>query len=362
MPRLRWRPLLAWSALGTLIGVAFTLVNLATTMDDLGHLVDTKPQSLAAPIVGPELGPDALRDGGDHDGAWFYVIARDPFDLDAAAAHLDGAHYRLQRIGFPMVVWVLHPVGGGWSLVWTMFAVGVAAAFGGGVATGALSATLRGPPAVAVVFPVMIGTVLSLRISVPDPLAWALAVAAVVLVLRGHLVWAVLAGTLAALTREPVLLVFLGLLIARRDRRSLLVLAVPAAVTAAWGVWLRLAVPDLGQNITAFGVPLRGVWDAARFWAQGYEPLGLVSFVVGIGVAVAALVKRGLGHPLGWILALQVAFLALLNVDVLGPERNVSRAVMPLVVFGIVMLVTPRAGDALHGSAPSAAVDADPSR
>lgn len=343
MPRLRWGPLLAWSALGTLLCVAFTLVNLAATQDNLGHLVDTKPHSVAAPVLGADLGPDVLKEGGDHDGAFFYVQARSPFDLAGAAPFVDRPHYRLQRLGYPLASWLLHPTGGGWGLLWSMFAVGVLSVFLGGVGTGALSQTWEGPSWPAVIFPTMLGSILSLRISVADPMALALAVWAVVALVRGRLALALVAGVAAALTREPILLVFVGVLLARRDRQGVALVAVPAAAVLAWGIVVRLAVQNPGEYIAEFGVPLQGVVESGRFWAQGFEPLGLLAFLVGLGFAVAALVKRGLRHPLSWVVVLQLAFLVVLKVSVLAPERNASRAVMPMMVFGVVMLATPAA-------------------
>jgi hypothetical protein len=343
MARLRWRPLVGWSALGTVIAVAFTLLNLAVTQDDLGHLVDTKPTSVAAPVLGRELGPEVLKDGGDHDGAFFYVQARQPFDLAGAAPFVDRPHYRLQRVGYPLAAWLLHPFGGGWGLLWTMFAVGVLSLFLGGVGAGALAQTWRGSSVPAVFFPAMVGSVLSLRISVADPLALALAVWAVVALARGRLALALLAGVAAALTREPILLVFVGVLVHRRDRPSLALVAVPAGAVAAWGIVVRLAVDNPGEYIAEFGLPFQGIWQSIRFWAEGYEPLGAIAFVIGAGVAVVALVRRGLRHPLSWVLVLQLVFLILLKVSVLAPERNASRAVMPMMVFAVVMLATPDA-------------------
>lgn len=334
---------MAWSALGTLICVVLVLTNLSATLDNLGHLVDTKPGSVAAPVLETDLGPEAVKEGGNHDGAFFYVQARNPFDLGAAAPFVDRPHYRLQRLGYPLASWLLHPTGGGWGLLWAMFAVGVLSVFFGGIGTGALSQTWEGPSWPAVIFPTMLGSILSLRISVADPMALALAVWAIVAIVRGRLALALVAGVAAALTREPILLVFVGVLLARRDRQAVALVAVPAAAVLAWGVVVRLAVQNPGEYIAEFGVPMQGIVESGRFWAQGFEPLGLIAFVVGLAAAVAALVRRGLRHPLSWVVILQIAFLVVLKVSVLAPERNASRAVMPMMIFGLVMLATPAA-------------------
>ena len=79
MPRLPWRSLLLWSLLGTLLSGVFVLNDLRSTSSVLGTLVDTSPEDPAARVLGDELGPDAVRAGGRHDGAYFYVVARNPF-------------------------------------------------------------------------------------------------------------------------------------------------------------------------------------------------------------------------------------------------------------------------------------------
>ncbi len=340
MPRLPWRALLLWSLAGTAFVVAWTFWDLATTRPDLGGLVVTGPDVPGADGLRAELGDDAVHEGGKHDGAFFYAIARDPFAPSEAAAALDGPQYRLQRIGFPLLAWALHPTGGGDGLVRSMFVVGVLGVFGGAVATGALSVTLRGPPWPAAVFAVALGSFISLRISVPDPLALALAIGAIVLVLRGHLGWAVVAAVAAGLTRETIVVVFVGWLLSRRDRDALVLLLAPSLAIVAWGAYLLRAVPP-GDHTVAFGPPFVGVVDSFRFWFRGNEPLGLIGLLLAAGLAGTALWKRGLRHPLAGAVVASLVFLVPVTASVLAPERNANRMVLPVLVLGVVMLVTP---------------------
>lgn len=342
MPRLPWTKLVSWTLVGVVVAMAWVLFDLASTRADLGTLVDTSPADPSAPVLEREVGPDAVRPGGKHDGAYFYVIARDPFDLDQVAAHVDGPRYRLQRIAFPMAAWVLHPTGGGDGLVWAMFAVGVASLVGGGLALGALSVTLRGPPWPAVIFPVMIGSVVSLRISVADPMALALALGALVLFYRGRLAPAVVLAVLAVLAKEPTILVFAGVVLAERNRRSLVLAAVPAAVMGAWLVALTRLVPA-GETTQNFSLPFATWPDSIRAWFSFVEPLGFLSILLGVGIGGYALAKRGWRHPLFFVVLVQIGFLVVLAPSVLVPERSASRQVMTMVALGVVMLVTPAA-------------------
>lgn len=338
-----WRSVLIWSIVGTVLATGLGLWNLRTSEEVLGPLVTTVSGSAAAPTLERELGATAINDGGAHDGAYYYVVARRPWDLTTVAESLDAPRYRLQRIVFPVAARVAYPFGDGTGLMWSLFAVGVIGIFVGCAATGALSAALRGPAWPAVVFGAMPGAMLSLRISVSDPLALALALWAVVLAIRGRWVWAIVLGCLAVLTKEPLLLVLVGYAVHRWDRRAALLVAVPAAVAAAWAAVLFVAVPAGHNRGGTLALPFSGLIESARFWAQGYEPLGLLAVLVGLVLAGAALAKRGLGHPLAWAVAIQLAFLLVVHVDTLGPERNGSRLLLPVAVLAVVMLATPTA-------------------
>jgi len=330
-----------WALIGTMGGVGLTLFDLGRTEEQLGGLVVARPDQPAAALLAEELGPEAVRAGGGHDGAFFYAIARDPWHLDANSDALDAPRYRTQRILFPLLGWLGHPTGGGQGLVLSLFAVGVLALFVGAMGMGALSVTLRGPPWLAVLFPLMIGSFLSLRLTVADPLSMALVLVAVVLLLRGHLGWALVAATAAVLAKETAVLLLVGIAIHRRDRAGAVFAAVPAAVGAGWAIMLRLVIPFPGSSTPAFGPPLSGLFESVQFWARYDEPLGWMSITVALVLTVAALVKHGIRHPLAWAIILQLALLCVVTASVLGPERNASRAVLPLTVLAIVMLATP---------------------
>src|SRR6478672_2375409 len=109
MAPLPWRTIIGWAAIGWIICLAITLTNVATTSDQLGGLVDARHDQPTAPLLQREIGDSATRDGGGHDGAFFYALAESPFRVDQAAPFLDRPRYRAQRILFPAVVWVAHP-------------------------------------------------------------------------------------------------------------------------------------------------------------------------------------------------------------------------------------------------------------
>jgi len=337
-----WRPVLLWAFTGTAFAVAMTLANLASTYDTLGGLVVTGPGDPAAKVFAEDMPGYPVLNSGRHDGALFYVIAREPMHPESAAEGLDRPRYRLQRTLFPWLAWALHPTGGGEGLVWAMFIVGVIGVFAGSVATGALSVQLRGPPWPAIAFGLMTGTFTSLRISTPDPLALAFAFWALWFLLRNKLGWAVLVAVASVLTKETSLLVLVGFALWRRDRDSALVVAAPVAVAGAWWLWLRILLPDVGNQVVEFVPPFTGWVEAGRFWAQGYEPLGLMSFVAAVVVSIVALVRGGLRHPFGWAILLNLGMFVVLSVSAIAPERSAGRTTMAAFLLAIIVLATYR--------------------
>ncbi len=357
--KLPMRTIALIALLGTMVCVTLTIADYTSTKGTLGGLIAQDPKYGGNMLPEDELDGPPGAYGGGHDGRYFYAIARDFPNLSAAAPNLDRPAYRFQRILFPALARLLHPVGNGPGLIWTMFAIGVIGVFLAGFATGCLAAQLGGSLWVAAIPPMFFGSWVSLRITVPDPLALGLALGAVVLSMRSRHRWALVAGIAAALTRDTSVIILIGYALWRRDRRSVVLAAVPAGTILLWAVALRLMhfpTPS-GEDVVEFTWPLQGLWLATtKFWftydpdsatkiVTRYEPLGWISLFPAIALGVAGLVRRGLRHPVGWMLVGQLAVLLVVKVDVLGPERNASRMALPLIALGLVSIVTPRAPD-----------------
>ena len=225
-----------------------------------------------------------------------------------------------------------------------MFAIlGVAALLLGSLATGALSATLGGPPSAAALFALMPGAYLSLRFTLADSLALALAVAALAASARERPRLAVVLAVLAVLARETTLVVFAGWWLgARRDRGRAEMVLVAAATAGSLAILLRVAVPAGAAPSGELGLPLLGLIDATRLiWTHGQELLGLVITVASIGLGVWVLVRRGLRHPLSWVIAANLAFVTVMGTSVVGLYFGAGRTMMPILLFGSLMLVCP---------------------
>lgn len=342
-----------WALCGTAICVGITLLSLARTYDELGGLVDTRPDHPAAEVILADMPGEHLTQPGERDGAMYYAIARDPWNLQANARYLDDPPYRYQRLLIPVLSWALHPTGGGSSLVWVMFAVGVAGIFVGAVGTGGLSVALRGPPWMGLVFCLLPGAYISLRQTCPDAVAVALAMVGVLLSLRGRPGWAVVAMVAAVFAKESILLVPIGVAMWRRDGPGLALAGVPAALFAGWYVTVRLLLPEGFSPTENFTTPFAGWIRAWDYWSQGGFPIGMVSSLLAVGLGVVALVRRRFDHPLSYAVALSLVASTVYSVNAVLQDANSPRNMLALQAMALLMLVAPGPITRAHLAAPA---------
>ena len=328
---------------GTLLTTAFVLFDVRSRESVALALLVAGKAGPAWHVIRRDF-PDAEAHtpaGLGHDGQLFYAIARQPMRLAAVAPSLDHPRYRLQRPLLAWLAWTLHPGGGGPGLVWALFAVGVLGLFVGGLASGMLASSLGGRPEVAALFPLLGGSFASLRITAADALATALALAATALLVDRRWRSAVAVGVLAVLAKETALLILLGVLAWKRSRDALAVAGAATAVSAAWWLWLRHAFGGEPGPPELLAAPLRGLADSVRLWASGEQTMAAVWVPAAVVLGALALVSRGVRHPCGPAIVLQLALLTVLSLDVLGLDFNGTRATLPLVALAVIALAAP---------------------
>lgn len=312
------------------------------TVDALLGAGDEGPSRAAIEEEIPDLAP---LEGVGHDGQQFYVIARHPFDPQAAEGAVGPLAYRYRRILFPLVAGRMAP-GGGRPVIAAFFALSLL-----GVALGARALQLlgRGPrwmPLVAAVSPAVIT---SLTLSLSDALGSGLALMAVALASRRRWGWAVALAVLAALTRETFLVVAVALLLtpAMPVRWRAAALLAPVAAVGGWMLWLAGAIPgtsvlDGGSDQLAlpFAGYLSGDTDAQTFLVAG---LAIVLLVVG------ALRTRVVAPHVAAVLALQAVLLVCVSELVAFNWVNAVRTaapLLPLAVWAVLLRPTPADADA----------------
>ena len=343
-PRLDWREIAKWALLGTLVISVWVLFDVERSGRNALNFIQPGAQGPSAAVFHEDFPKVQLPNGLGLDGQQYYAVARDPFHPTQVAPLLDRPRYRLQRPLLPWLAWLVHPTGGGYGLVWAFVLVGILGILLGSLATGALAVQLGGRPWLAIAFAITPGAWFSLRASVADALALGLAIAAIACAHRERWWPAVLFAVAAVLAKEVIIFVLAGWVLwkwlSSKSRTALLLVAVPAAVALGWWIALRVMLPG-HEAIGELGAPFVGWRDAWHTsWSHGKELVGMAAAIGSAIVGVAALVRRGLKHPLGWAIAFNLALAALENGDVIGNNYGSTRALMPVLVLGIVAFFT----------------------
>ena len=341
---LPWEAIIRFAALGTLCMSAYVLLHVAQSSANPLDFIQPGANGPSAQVISADFPDDELPPGLGLDGQQYYAVARDPIHLRDDAAFLDRPRYRLQRPVFSSLAWMLHPSGGGTGLIIAFVVVGIAALFVGGVATGALSVALGGPPWAAALFAATPGAFWSLRVTVADALALALALSAVAFAAHSQHRRAVACAIVAVLTKEVALLVLIGWWLSNRSRRNAIMVGAATAAIVGWAAVLRVLLPPDPAGVNEFSAPFVGLVRAAsRHWLDHQELWGCASAVSALVLAFYVLARHRLRHPLSGIVIVLVAFASIMNSDVIGLNFGATRSMMGLLVVAAVGALTPRA-------------------
>lgn len=342
-PRVRHRRFpayVAWAAIGTLLALGYLLLDIQASGNGILRPIRAGSRGPGAALIARDFPNATAPDEVGLDGQQFYAIARDPLHPEKVADNLDRPQYRYQRPLYPALAWVLHPTGGGPGLVVAFIVVSLLALFLGGLAMGALGTFLRGPPWLAMLFPVLPGAVWSLTSSVADALAVSLCLLTIVATLRGRPGLACLAAVAAVLTRETAILVPVALLLARRRKSDLPLVVLPGLALGAWLLLVRGWVPSGGLPSERLVFPLTGLFDAiTERWILGDELIGMASTLTALAVAVFVLIRKRGAPELRWVIGIQLAFLSVCSGAVLGDDFGGTRSTLLLLAVAVAVLV-----------------------
>jgi hypothetical protein len=340
----RWRQILGWSALGTLLAAAL-MAGIVAKGDGIAELLSPGDRGPWAAVIHDDFPHLQPHPGLGHDGQQFYVIARNPLHPKEVAPELDRPRYRLQRIGMPLLAWLIHPSGGGPGLVGAMLAVGLASLFAAGAAVGALATQHGLRPIYALLGPLLPGSLVAVRLSTADALALAAAVGAIALAERRQVLPAALCACIAVLSREALLVTLVAYLLHRRDRVATIPVVSALAVVAGWWLYLHQAVADASRGVDELTAPLSGFRRAIIDGPHGADLGGLLLVGVAVALGVTAMARCGLRSLWTPLVAANLAFLAILDLDVVGPWANSIRVSGPLLLFSVLGVATTARGD-----------------
>ncbi|MEM7142089.1 MAG: hypothetical protein AAF548_13765 [Actinomycetota bacterium] len=329
---------------GTLLGVAITLVSILGNGGDIAGLIkfgETPDAVELTAHVERVLDRDVVTVDAGHDGMYFYVQALDPFflDPDLHGVQLDRPHYRAQRMLFPLVA------GAGGLMpaeltMWAMAAVNIAAMALGTVGTGRIARRLGGSTWLGLAFALNPGIVFEFDISGAGILAFACAIWGTLAVMEERSRAAVGWFVAAVLAREVMLLYLAGVCCHRlwtTRRVPWLLGGVPFLAVLGWAGYVRLRLDpgvDVDQ-VQEFGPPFGGMLDSFENWLS--QPLQL-AIIAGLIAAMPLLVVRAAQrpNPLAWGAVGFILIALLMTRQVWWNFFDISRAIAPIVTAYVV--------------------------
>jgi hypothetical protein len=331
------RTALRLAAAGLAVHVALVLVLLAGADWRPEWFVHLGSERIPVHLARSVLGNDVLVPHLDgHDGRFFWVLARDPLLLDGTtvvAPNLDRPAYRAQRILYPAVAapW---RVFGERALLWGLLVTNLAVVFAGGVVATLLARALRAPPRAALAFALSPGVLVATIMDGSDALALAGLLAVLLALVRGRTRWAIVAGVVAVLAKEPMLAGIVGAAVAVRTiprRERVAVVAVPAMAAVAWGVYARWRLGWPPSGVEEFAAPLWGYVDAYRRGWSAEHNWGDAAIAVALLPLAIVILRRWWrrGGILLWTAMPFVAMIPLFSAQVLDLAVNTMRAAGP---------------------------------
>ena len=216
--------------------------------------------------------------GNGYDGQFYYRLALDPADLHRTAFGITmDAPFRMQRIGYPALAWIVSAGQHAWVPV-ALVAVNVLALAAVGLAGGTLARDAGRHALWGLLLAGYFGFFMSAGNDLTEPVAAACLLGGIIAYRRGRPVLAGAAFGYGTLTRETVLLVPLALGLTRliswvrraaRPCAADLAWTVPVVMFAAWQLVLRQAtgsviLMDSAASNSSPGLPFSQFADAVR--------------------------------------------------------------------------------------------------
>ena len=302
--------------------------------------------------------PVQVTPGNGYDGQWFLGLAYDPLLDERLASSFDMPRYRAGRPLQAVTGWLLAG-GRAAAIPFGLLAVGPLAVALGSAATGRLVAASGRSPWWGLGFVAVPGVIVGVTFATAEPLALALAVLGLSMVLERRLVAAGLAFAGAALTKETYLVFAVAAAAwlalepgtphrARVARAAVVV--VPGVVgLAAWWAYVAARIPagpGDREAVGAVGPPLAG-WGQVlgRLLSGDYvpdAPVGLVGALLLVGSLLAVIVAIPLGlrrrNLVGWTGLLLGVGALMLSGELLGRFLSSMRALAPAVLAAALVI------------------------
>jgi hypothetical protein len=250
-------------------------------------------------LIGTRFDPGLPAGRPGYDGQFAYQIARDPLN---GWTKTDVPAYRYQRILYPMAARML-ALGNADLVPWTLIVVNIVALIVGTWLVEKILLHFHMSRWYALTYGLGAGTMMSVRLDLTEPLAYALALAGVWLALNNRWGWAAVLFAFAALTKEMTLAFAAGIglvYLSQRDWRKLIGLsAIVLLPFMIWQIvlWQRFGQPGIGSGgalATPFElVPLRGLWSIALLDMRVFALLAAIMIPLAVIPALLSLWATG---------------------------------------------------------------------
>lgn len=282
-----------------------------------------------------------------HDGKYFFMQAMDPFYLepDTHAAFLDRPAYRAQRMVYPAMAslgGLLEPE----AIQWGLVVVNVLALAVGTYFTSRVAQEMGGAAWLGLAFALNPGLLFEVVIDGSGVVGAAALMAGIWCLMVRRMGWAVVSLTVAALSRETMLLSVMGVIAyyVWRDRKLPDVrLAFPFVAVGGWWVYLRVRLEaGATQDLQAVDLPFAGFIGALNRWMSAPDPG--VDILMGFLILALCFVVLYRTFKAPTLLGAAVAGIALLGLLMSEPVWyryfDSSRAVAPVFTAFVLMTVT----------------------
>jgi hypothetical protein len=352
----------AAAALAVCGGAAAAVVSERGSVSALVHMSRTEPMAELAFRSDPSF---AFVDVQSHyDGVYFYAMARDPFALGVEHTKLDRAAYRYGHVGYAWLA-ALASFGHASAIPPALLVIGLIGAGIGGFAASRLAGELGWSPWWGLLVAFSPGLVFAVTVDTSEPVAFAFTVLALLAWTRRRSFVAGLLMSAACLTKEPLLLVPVGLGVWEavnwwRNRSPgpdlvprLTALAIGPVIFLGWYLYLRSAFglwPFVQETKDYFAIPFVGWWNsmrsAAALAAGPFYPNQIGNAAIPLLAIIAAALTIGLVRSVRFrsfiqpvFLLMAILILSLNSVGVLYPkdlmrESAVTMLLLPAAIAG----------------------------
>jgi hypothetical protein len=251
---------------------------------------------MAFVVIGKQFDPNQGITEMGYDGQFAYQIAKDPAN---AAPYLDEPAYRYQRILYPILAHLL-ALGNIEVIPWMLILINIVSLVLGTLATEKILQNHGHSRWYALAYGAFAGLLLSLRLNLTEPLAFALVQWGILFFDRGYLWRSLPFFALAALTRELTLFFAAACVITlwadRRFRRGLVWGLGVGFPFGLWQIFLRLWLGEWGVNsggarASSFElIPFRGWWGYPYNDSSIFLLLSIFILLVALIPAMAGLI------------------------------------------------------------------------